>query len=284
MAILEEIGINFIASALWSFQKFAMWCLARILFWNSRNMEGGWQTVFAKDGRLHEEIVDVAQVGHYLRGRISYPEKKRRYKFSASIRETILVGRYEIAGRSSVLDRGSFTLAGNRVGELSELEGCYAWTDDKSQRPKADCYLWIKDGSTKLLDRVTAGKSTFLDSESGVIASRDFMSEEILGYFEGSSVEAGTRYSLTFEHRQIEPERHLRHLNHSCKPNAYFRERWLIADREIHKGDEITIDYQVTESMITDGFDCKCGNNNCRHRIESKLSANNPVSGKSVDF
>ena len=266
MAFVEGVGISLTASAIWALQKYTLWALARIFFWTSRNMEGGWQTTFAKDGRLCEETVEIAQLGPFVRGRIRYQDKARWYCFSGTIREGILVGRYEVTGKKSALDRGSFTLAGNRCGDLNVLEGCYAWTDDDTQRPRADCYIWIKDGSTKLLDRVTTGDSTI--AGTGVFASRDFNADEVLGYFEGESVETGTDYSLTLEYRQVDPTGKLRHLNHSCLPNAHFRDRWLLANGPISKGQEITIDYLTTETMMVKPFDCLCRSANCRGRIE----------------
>ncbi len=266
MPFAEGVGASLIGSLVWRLTKYSFWVLARFLCRTSRNMEGGWQTAFAKDGRLHEESVDVAQLGPFVCGRIRYDDKARWYRFTGTIREGILVGRYEINGRKSALDRGSFTLAGNRCGDLNVLEGCYAWTDDETQRPCADCYIWVRDGSTKLLNRVTTGDSTI--DRTGVFASREFNADEVLGYFEGTSAEAGTDYSLTLEYRQVDPVGKLRHLNHSCSPNAHFRDRWLVANGQIKKGQEITIDYCATETMIAKPFDCRCGSANCRKRIQ----------------
>lgn len=265
MSFATGVGASLTGTVVWTSKKYALRLLSRMLFWTSRNIEGEWQTAFAKDGRLHEEYAEVAQLGPFVRGRIGYHDKERWYLFSGTIREGILVGRYEITGSQSALDRGSFTLAGNRCGDLSILEGCYAWTDDDTNRPRADCYVWVKDGFTKLTDRVTTGASGI--HGTGVFAAREFNQDDVLGYFEGASVEIGTDFSLNLEHRQVEPTGKLRHLNHSCSPNAHFRDRWLTANGRIDKGHEITIDYLATETMLTQPFGCKCGSSNCRKEI-----------------
>ena len=59
----------------------------------------------------------------------------------------------------------------------------------------------------------------------------------------------------------------LRHVNHSCDPNAWEMfggdASFLVARRDIAAGDEITIDYNVN---ITDGstWPCRCGAARCR--------------------
>ena len=61
----------------------------------------------------------------------------------------------------------------------------------------------------------------------------------------------------------------LRHLNHSCRPNAFlriFRERVEVyAQRDIKAGEEITVDYG--ESPHSGGMKCGCGHRECRDSI-----------------
>ncbi len=61
----------------------------------------------------------------------------------------------------------------------------------------------------------------------------------------------------------------LRHLNHSCRPNAFlrvFRRRVEVyALRRIRKREEITVDYVV--SPHRGGMRCQCGQEGCRDRI-----------------
>jgi SET domain-containing protein len=61
----------------------------------------------------------------------------------------------------------------------------------------------------------------------------------------------------------------LRHLNHSCRSNAYlriFRDHVEVyARRPIRKGEEITVDYGV--SPHRGGMRCRCGQPACRDSI-----------------
>ena len=44
--------------------------------------------------------------------------------------------------------------------------------------------------------------------------------------------------------------------------------REFVAIRDIDEGEEITFDYHSTEDEIAEEFDCVCGSENCRERIE----------------
>jgi SET domain-containing protein len=59
------------------------------------------------------------------------------------------------------------------------------------------------------------------------------------------------------------------YINHSCEPNAYVRTIYghivFFALRDIHPGDEITVDYEQT--LHPDSKRCYCGAASCRGRI-----------------
>jgi uncharacterized protein len=61
----------------------------------------------------------------------------------------------------------------------------------------------------------------------------------------------------------------LRLINHSCRSNAFlriFRDRVEVyAQRDIRKGEEITVDY--VESPHSGGMKCRCGHKECRNSI-----------------
>ncbi len=61
----------------------------------------------------------------------------------------------------------------------------------------------------------------------------------------------------------------LRHLNHSCRSNAFLRiihsRVEVYARRPIRPGEEITVDYG--ESPHAGGMGCRCGRKGCRGRI-----------------
>jgi uncharacterized protein len=59
--------------------------------------------------------------------------------------------------------------------------------------------------------------------------------------------------------------------NHSCNPNAgllfKYKKIFLIAIKDISKGDEITWDYSTTMDEDDWEMDCMCQSKNCRKRI-----------------
>ena len=60
------------------------------------------------------------------------------------------------------------------------------------------------------------------------------------------------------------------YLNHSCNPNSGIRDKVVIvAMRDIERGEEITLDYSITEADPYWKMKCKCGNRNCRKIIRS---------------
>ncbi len=118
-------------------------------------------------------------------------------------------------------------------------------------------------------DEQARGMHLVKDTEKGwgVYARRMHKPGQILGFFSGNPAKRDTRHSLTLGGLKIEPTGDLKFLNHSCSANSAFRGRWLIAKNTIMPGEEITIDYLVTESAISHHFVCKCGSETCRGAI-----------------
>lgn len=57
-------------------------------------------------------------------------------------------------------------------------------------------------------------------------------------------------------------------INHSCSPNAGFKDQiQLIAIRDIHPDEEITLDYAFCESSHPMNFECSCNSKNCRKTV-----------------
>ena len=103
---------------------------------------------------------------------------------------------------------------------------------------------------------------------NGVFAKKSLNAGGRIAFFEGDPTPHITKHSLTLEGENIEPTGMLKNLNHSCAPNAYFLKRWLMAGRDIQEGDEITIDYALTEDSFSDPFPCNCGAETCRGHIQ----------------
>lgn len=112
---------------------------------------------------------------------------------------------------------------------------------------------------------------------NGVFANIDFKKNETILLVDDSDVVADTS-KLTEKQFQFdcdylangkvvlmkEPERSI---NHSCDPNSYVKTingiRYVLAMRNIKKGEEITFDYAINGT--NDGtFVCHCGSKNCR--------------------
>jgi|TARA_Y100000031_G_C8159135_1_gene356049 hypothetical protein len=78
------------------------------------------------------------------------------------------------------------------------------------------------------------------------------------------------------KYRFIKPEEPWIYMNHSCDSNAgIIKDRKLIASRDIHKGEEITVDYSTLDiESLTQGqkklmMKCRCGSKNCRKVIST---------------
>lgn len=61
------------------------------------------------------------------------------------------------------------------------------------------------------------------------------------------------------------------YINHSCNPNAGFKDGlYLVARRDIAVGEEITLDYStVIDEDGFEGITCQCGETSCRGAIQS---------------
>lgn len=60
------------------------------------------------------------------------------------------------------------------------------------------------------------------------------------------------------------------YINHSCEPNCGIKGKVSVtALKNIKKGDEITIDYSITEIDNFWYMECNCRNKNCRKLIKS---------------
>lgn len=110
----------------------------------SRRIRGTWGTKFWQNSKTFEEYAEISQIFHWVWGKITYPDKGRKYHFRGTIRSNVLVAMYEVIKQSDTIDRGAFTLFLNPVGSVKKMEGKYSWTDDETQLPQADRYEWTK--------------------------------------------------------------------------------------------------------------------------------------------
>jgi uncharacterized protein len=131
-------------------------------------------------------------------------------------------------------------------------------------------------------DNVTVGASEI--EGVGIIALKDFDKGEVLFPLEGKVIKSENPQEeldeLTLSHAMpidIEKGKYIfigqpslsNYFNHSCSPNAGFRDnKEFVAITKIKKGEEIVIDYAMCN---IDGFKmaCYCGNKNCRKEVVS---------------
>ena len=104
---------------------------------------------------------------------------------------------------------------------------------------------------------------------AGLFATRGFWQGDILMRLEGNDFPEPTRTSI--EIRSIDGcNRHLEHyeggnMNHHCNPSTEIVynvdtgiQVLVVAKRDIYPGEEITFDYNTTESLISHPFQCNC--------------------------
>jgi len=264
MSGLELKEASFIVVKIFKLKK-ALNSLMKKICKPDDDLTGRWSTYFVKSGKLQKEHLELVQFCHEVSGFINYPDNKKLYYFKGNIRSKVISAIYYQASKTHSRDRGSFTLIGCDREKQEILKGFYSWMDNEDQRIKADDYVWIKDGSKSLDDRVETNNSSI--SGSGAFAAKPLYKSEIIHYFEGDQADKKTDYSLTFDEKYIEPTNILRNLNHSCSPNCDFDGQWLFAKESIKKGVELTIDYILLEGKLTKGFSCACGSPQCRVEI-----------------
>lgn len=97
--------------------------------------------------------------------------------------------------------------------------------------------------------------------------------EIVFSYKEGILMDVQTQHSL-----QIRPGLFLEHpiagyVQHSCDPNCWVSETALqfICRKSIGVGDMIQMDYEQTEDVLFQAFECGCGSPVCRGKITGKL-------------
>lgn len=114
----------------------------------------------------------------------------------------------------------------------------------------------------------------------GVFAKRDIKKGEVVFIFKGKPVRWKVHDQKSSLHGQnwvgLSKEKWLDVIspgvftNHSCDPSCGIRGRKKVtALRNIKKGEEITIDYSITEMDTLWHMKCRCGSKNCRGEIRS---------------
>ena len=111
----------------------------------------------------------------------------------------------------------------------------------------------------------------------GVFARRPIVADAVIGEIDGQimNTDFESDYCMDLGGKAVlEPFPPFRFLNHSCEPNCelvLWKRRkgggkkiprlWLVATREIARGEELTIDYSWPEDVAVV---CQCGSERCR--------------------
>lgn len=113
----------------------------------------------------------------------------------------------------------------------------------------------------------------------GVFAARAFAAGEKIMYVKGTPIPNDVALAMPQEkldhmgscdaHHCIvwqEPECYI---NHSCEPNVYEKNRWIIAMRDIAEGEELAFDYAMNGVSGIDDWqmDCLCESASCRKKV-----------------
>ncbi len=110
------------------------------------------------------------------------------------------------------------------------------------------------------------------NGQKGVFATKTIKQGERIGYFYGKVVPQPNMYTITdAKGCYIESTGPLGFLNHRCgDANARLDDRTLCANTDIKEGDQVMIDYRLTERSFASPFDCNCGSPSCCRRLDTK--------------
>lgn len=126
------------------------------------------------------------------------------------------------------------------------------------------------------MQKCSIGKSAI--HGKGVILNRDVKKDEVIFIFKGKEIcytgetyRQGQNWLQVGYVRWIEPTPNTPgvYLNHSCNPTAGIHGRnTIVAMRPLKKGEEVTIDYALSETFPLWHMRCKCGSANCRKVVK----------------
>lgn len=94
-----------------------------------------------------------------------------------------------------------------------------------------------------------------------------------LGELQGEHRSTPSRWTLQIGpdvHVEPAPDTWWRYADHSCRPSAAVVDRRIVTVLALAPGEKITIDYEKTETICAEPFDCRCGEPTCRLWIVGK--------------
>ena len=124
----------------------------------------------------------------------------------------------------------------------------------------------------------------------GIFANKNMKKDELIFVFKGIKLkkvpgpwQVGPNWLQVDIKTWVKPKENSpgRYLNHSCNPNAGIKGNQLIvAIKNIKKGQEITIDYSMSETEPQWKMKCSCKSKNCRKIIRTYQHLPNKIKKK----
>lgn len=128
-------------------------------------------------------------------------------------------------------------------------------------------------------ENIVIGKSGL--HRKGLIAVKNMRKGENIFTVEGVKIKflinnqrqaakAGLNWIGWDKNEWIDPVSYGLYINHSCMPNAGIAGRKkVVAIKNIRSGEEVTMDYSLSEADIFWNFRCNCRSGNCRKHVRS---------------
>ena len=114
--------------------------------------------------------------------------------------------------------------------------------------------------------------------EKTLVTKKNIKKGTVILQLDGSRTSSPTQYSVQIGHelhidipKQFTQKNEVYYwafLNHSCQPNAFFKNMQLIALTDISENKEITFNYNTTELEMSNPFLCNCKQDHCINNVE----------------
>jgi hypothetical protein len=89
---------------------------------------------------------------------------------------------------------------------------------------------------------------------ASVIATQDYEEGQLVNILKGDILSEPTRQSIEIAENQHITDDFAKYMNHSFNPNCLIQGHHIVALKEIKEGDELTFDYNTTESKLACPF------------------------------
>lgn len=121
----------------------------------------------------------------------------------------------------------------------------------------------------------------------GLVAKTFIAAGSVIGDLVGKKLPQANMHSIhTQLHEHTEVSSLIKYTSHACVPNSAFQfgsEPWkLVALKDISERQLITYDYETTEYISSDPFDCQCKTSGCRGQMKGFFYLDESVKEKFI--